>query len=231
MEKSTSKILLHEILDLGDLDNVKIRFNLMFKNNWNPIEIFKNGDIDTLLEGHYSNFKYKSFKQGQITVGFIRLNRDDFWLLFHVGRVTKDLNKLDSVDYEYEILTEFEKYFGRLIIRFKNKSQNMIRLAKSVIEDCEVVQILPDVFDNDIFPVYDQVNISSDDLSRKHDKQYQKGHTVTILHQDETKTTDEFKPEKQDNVIILDPDVKKYFPNSESVNSTLRSLIKLIPTD
>jgi hypothetical protein len=29
--------------------------------------------------------------------------------------------------------------------------------------------------------------------------------------------------------IILDPDVKIYFPNSESVNSTLRSLIKLIP--
>ena len=33
----------------------------------------------------------------------------------------------------------------------------------------------------------------------------------------------------QNDVIILDPDVKKYFPNSESVNATLRSLIKLIP--
>jgi hypothetical protein len=32
-----------------------------------------------------------------------------------------------------------------------------------------------------------------------------------------------------DNIVILDSDVKQYFPTSESVNSTLRSLIKLIP--
>ena len=42
----------------------------------------------------------------------------------------------------------------------------MIRLAKSVINDCEVVQILPDTFDNDIFPGYDKVNVSWQELSR-----------------------------------------------------------------
>ena len=51
MEKEKRKISLHEILDLGDLDNVKIRFNLMFEGNWNPVEIFKDGNTDTLLEG------------------------------------------------------------------------------------------------------------------------------------------------------------------------------------
>ena len=42
----------------------------------------------------------------------------------------------------------------------------MIRLAESVINDCEVVQILPDTFDNDIFPGYDKVNVSWEELSR-----------------------------------------------------------------
>lgn len=42
----------------------------------------------------------------------------------------------------------------------------MIRRANSVIDDCEVVQILPDTFDNDIFPGYDKVNISWQELSR-----------------------------------------------------------------
>ena len=42
----------------------------------------------------------------------------------------------------------------------------MIRLATSVIDECEVVQILPDTFDNDIFPGYDKVRISWDELSR-----------------------------------------------------------------
>jgi hypothetical protein len=97
------------------------------------------------------------------------------WLLFHIGKITKDLNKFSGNDgyefsgnnaYEYETLLEYEKYFGRLIVRFKNTSQNMIRNASSVIEQCEVEQILPDIFDNDIFPGYDKVNISWKELSR-----------------------------------------------------------------
>ena len=151
-------ILLNDILKLNNLENVKIRFNLMFNQNWNPIEIFKNKDLQTALNGQYWNYKKnKSFKSGQVTVGFIKISKnDDLWLLFHVGKITKDLNILDGVGYDYEILTEYEKYFGRLIIKFKNKSQAMIRLANTVINDCEIVQILPDTFDNDIFTGYDK---------------------------------------------------------------------------
>ena len=168
MQKNTKKILLNDILKLDHLDNVKIRFNLMFRDNWNPIEIFKYDGYDVLLEGQYWNYKKKkSYKNGQITIGFIRIsNTDDLWLLFHVGKITKDLNVLNGVGYEYEILPEYQKYFGRLIIKYKNKAQTMIRLAKSVMDDCEVIQILPDVFDNDIFPGYDKVNISWQELSR-----------------------------------------------------------------
>ena len=51
-------------------------------------------------------------------------------------------------------------------VKYKNTSQNMIRNAESVINDCEVAQILPDTFDDDIFPGYDKVNISWQELSR-----------------------------------------------------------------
>lgn len=163
-----SSIKLNDILNIKNLKNVKIRFNLMFANNWNPIEVFKNNEIKTLLAGQYWNYnKNKSYKDGQITLGFIRIkSNENFWLLFHIGKITKDLNILNGVGYEYETLTEYEKYFGRLIIKFKNNSQNMIRNAESVIEDCEIAQILPDIFDNDIFPGYDKVNISWKELSR-----------------------------------------------------------------
>jgi hypothetical protein len=170
-------IKLNDILQIQDIDNVKIRFNLMFGGNWNPIETFKNNETEALLGGHYSNYnKNKSFKLGQITVGLIRIKpNENLWLLFHIGKITKDLNKFSGNDeyefsgnnaYEYETLLEYEKYFGRLIVRFKNTSQNMIRNASSVIEQCEVEQILPDIFDNDIFPGYDKVNISWKELSR-----------------------------------------------------------------
>jgi hypothetical protein len=128
------QIKLNDILQLDNLQNVKIRFNLMFENNWNPIETFKNNEIKRLLEGQYWNYnKNKSYREGQITIGFIRIKRnEDYWLLFQVGRITKDLNILNGVGYQYETLSEYEKYFGRLIIKFKNTSQNMIRNAESV---------------------------------------------------------------------------------------------------
>jgi len=161
-------INLNDILRIENIGNTKIRFNLMFDDNWNPIELFKNGDIQTMLDGHYYNYaKKKSYKVGQTTIGFIKVKpNENLWLLFHIGKVTKDLNIRNGVGYEYEDLIEYDKYFGRLIIRFDNKSQNMIRNATSVIDDCFVSQILPDKFDNDIFPGYENINLSWFDLKR-----------------------------------------------------------------
>ena len=167
------KIFLNDILKLDNLEKVKIRFNLMFDDNWNPIEIFKDNKHHLLLEGQYWNYKQKkSYKEGEITLGFIKLNtQDNLWLLFHIGQVTKDLNLFDGMGYEFKVVPEDELYSGRLIIRFKNTVQNMIRYANSVIGECEVVTILPDIFDNDIFPGYDKVNISWEELSRVLEKE------------------------------------------------------------
>lgn len=171
-----NEIKLNDILKLENLDNVKIRFNKNKQSgkDWNPIELFKSGNIQGLLGGQYWNYrKHKSFKVGQITIGFAKVDKnEDLWLLFHVGKVVKDLDIFNSgIGYEYETLFEYEKYFGRLIVKFKNTSQNMIRYAESVIEDCEVVQILPGIFDCDIFPGYEKVNISWKELSRVIEKE------------------------------------------------------------
>ena len=99
---SSKDILLNEILHLDDLSNVKIRFNLMFDGHWNPTDFYKNADHKTMLNGQYWNYsKKKSFKSGQVNLGFIKIE-DDLWLLFHVGKVTKDLNILNGMGYEFE---------------------------------------------------------------------------------------------------------------------------------
>ena len=76
------------------------------------------------------------------------------------------MNILNGVGYEYQDLPEYKKYVGRLIVKFKNKAQTMIRNAESVIDDCYVSQILPDTFDNDLFPGYEKINISWDEMKR-----------------------------------------------------------------
>ena len=53
---------------------------------------------------------------------------------------------------------------------------------------------------------------------------------ITENREDGTSVTYEL-PSPQNREVRLDPDVRKYFPDSDSVNRTLRSLIKLIPQE
>ncbi|MFQ5709456.1 MAG: hypothetical protein ACE5HO_18520 [bacterium] len=57
----------------------------------------------------------------------------------------------------------------------------------------------------------------------KHYKAYREGHTVHIHKSDGTTTVQYFTQE--DGAVMLDPDIKVHFPDSESVNRALRSLI------
>lgn len=52
-------------------------------------------------------------------------------------------------------------------------------------------------------------------------------HTVHIYHEDGTVTKQHFN--SLEKIITLEPDVAAYFPDSESVNKALRTLISLIP--
>ena len=61
----------------------------------------------------------------------------------------------------------------------------------------------------------------------KHFKDYRKGHAVRVRKADGTTNVQYFKLE--DGAVMLEPDVRKYFEDSDSVNAALRSLITLIP--
>ncbi len=62
----------------------------------------------------------------------------------------------------------------------------------------------------------------------KYYKAYRAGHKVVIHQEDGTSSVQYFKLE--DGAVMLEPDVKKYFTDSESVNKALRSLISIIPS-
>jgi len=51
--------------------------------------------------------------------------------------------------------------------------------------------------------------------------------TVTIYHEDGHTSTHQLAP--TGNVVVLEPDVLRFFPNSAAVNRALRALIDLIP--
>ena len=61
----------------------------------------------------------------------------------------------------------------------------------------------------------------------KYHQANQQGHTVRIREADGTVTVQYYTLEE--GAILLEPDVREYFPDSQSVNQALRSLIALIP--
>lgn len=161
-------IYLNDLLQLDDLKNVKLRFNLHFADKKVPaIKYYNDEEIGVMLYGQYHNYSKKgNFKEGNISLGFVPIpNQKDSWLLFHIGRVVKDLNQKNGLGYEYEAIPELEKYEGRVIIHFENKSQNLIRCADTTIKDCTVKEVLPEKYNTYHFPGYDNVNISWKELS------------------------------------------------------------------
>jgi hypothetical protein len=61
----------------------------------------------------------------------------------------------------------------------------------------------------------------------KHCRAYRQGHTVRVHQDDGTVVERHFALEE--GAVMLEPDVRAYFPTSESVNQALRCLITLIP--
>jgi hypothetical protein len=61
----------------------------------------------------------------------------------------------------------------------------------------------------------------------KYCQAYQRGHTVRIYQEDGSVHVQYFT--LADGAVMLEPDVRHYFPDSKTVNGALRSLIALIP--
>jgi len=77
--------------------------------------------------------------------------------------------------------------------------------------------------DDEMLPEYD----FSGGVRGKHYQAYQRGYQAIIHKADGTTEVQDFAlPE---GMVVLDPDVRAYFPDSEAVNRTLRGLISLMP--
>jgi len=83
---------------------------------------------------------------------------------------------------------------------------------------------IPNSIDEDdgMLPEYDFTGQKG--VRGKYYRARQKGYAVRIHHKDGTTTVQHFGP-----TIALDADVAAYFPDPESVNNALRSLIALVP--
>ena len=79
---------------------------------------------------------------------------------------------------------------------------------------------------DDLRPEYDFKSIKGG-VRGKYYKSYRAGHTVKIHQADGTTSIQHFRLE--DGAVLLEPQIRKYFPDSAAVNNALRGLIALMP--
>ncbi len=79
----------------------------------------------------------------------------------------------------------------------------------------------------DMRPEYDFSTMKGG-VRGKYYKAYREGHRVIVHKEDGTDSVQCFKLE--DGAVMLEPDVRKYFPTSDAVNKALRSLIEIAST-
>lgn len=79
--------------------------------------------------------------------------------------------------------------------------------------------------ESDMLPEYDFSGKKGE--RGKYHQAYAQGHTVRVIQENGDVITQYFTLE--DGAVLLAPDVRQYFPDSESVNQALRGLIELIP--
>ncbi len=75
----------------------------------------------------------------------------------------------------------------------------------------------PNITDDEMLPEYDFTG----GVRGKHYQADRQGHTVTIHQTDNTEIVQDFNLE--DGAIMLDPDVREYFPDAATVNSASHS--------
>ncbi|RIY19278.1 endonuclease [Bifidobacteriaceae bacterium NR026] len=162
-------IKLNDLLNLTEEQaaNTKIRFNMNNRHD-DPIKLYQ--DNREIINKQWLYWKYSKslFQVGQIAICLVRMPKNkDQWLLTTIDTVSKDLNVDEKgIGYEGTPIKEYEKYFGRVIVKFHNEHEQLVRWLNNLKSDLEVSQILPDTFRDDSFPGYDNVKLSYSDLKR-----------------------------------------------------------------
>lgn len=157
------KFYLNDLLQLSreEIAKTKIKLNVSTKDK-NPLDIYKRNPKDILEWNYWNNQKYLI---GQISICLVRLGQDR-WLFCHLGRIKGVINipKDTGVGYIYDEDDRYECFYGRVIVKYHNSSKKVFRRASSLIQELEVVEILPSIYTGFDFPGYENVHLTWKEL-------------------------------------------------------------------
>lgn len=152
-------IKLNDLLHLTDeeISRTKIRFMTNY-NGTDPIKVFKRDPDELNTDWLLSRVRNDNRKdaehlhKGNNVIGLVRLpENNDLWVLTCLKRIgdplkyPKEKNEDDDphyVGYEGEELTEYRKFYGRVIVRYHKSAQQPIQHAEGLLDEIIVEKVL-----------------------------------------------------------------------------------------
>ena len=179
------KIMLNDILgfEKDEIQSVRIKFNI-YNGYSDPLELYKANPDEVNIDWFLWQDKRRYFYSGQTAICFLKI-ANDTWLLTTIKKIIKELDvdpDVGGVGYEAEEIKKYEKYFGRLVVKYHNTSRTMGRTFESVMDELEVLEILNDQFTGNDFPGYENVRLSYQQLKTVIDRQLP-GWTAALQNQ------------------------------------------------
>lgn len=154
------KILINDLLRIpkNQVDNVRLKLNVD-NGKKDPLDEYKQNPDLINVQWFLWHKDRRYFHTGNIAICLLYLY-DDKWLLTTIKKITKELEVYDGIGYEAEEIEEYSQYYGRLILHYHNTERRMGRKYESLMNDLEVLEILPDLYDGDDFPGYENIRLS-----------------------------------------------------------------------
>ncbi|WP_053983679.1 GIY-YIG nuclease family protein [Niameybacter massiliensis] len=156
------QLYLNDLLLFDDYSNVKIKFN-QFNGDTDPMDEYTKNP-DTINNGWlFWRTVRRYFNVGESVICLLKVDYD-IWLLTTIKSITKELNVENGINYEGDEILKYKPYFGRVLVKFHKDFTTQVRYAEDIINQFEVLQILPTIFDGDDFPGYEKVRLSFSQL-------------------------------------------------------------------
>ena len=154
------KILINDLLGIKDEDISNVRIKLNIDNGYtDPLEEYKQDPDKVNVDWFLWHNQRRYFHKGNIAICLLYLYNDK-WLLTTIKKITEELDVIDGVGYTAEEVEDYSSYFGRLVIKYHNTNRSMGRTYDSLMDELEVLEVLPVAYDGDEFPGYENIRLS-----------------------------------------------------------------------
>ena len=163
-----NEILLNDILKIPEnqIQDYKVKFNV--NNGYTEPLLVMTRSYDEICNWIAWKKEKDDLPRPKV-IGFVRYYTvsQEQWIFAGAYEVNKksNFNEIkEGVGYDLTPITEYQNLYGRLVVEYKNTTQQLKRNAENVLNDIKVVELLKKPYNGVEFEGYNNINLTFQEL-------------------------------------------------------------------